>query len=364
MPLPTPLVVAVAIGAATALSAGVWGGLARLGILAPNPGLATDHGPLMVLGFLGTVIALERAVALGRWWSWVAPAAVALGAVLLVFGAPGPALAASAVGGGGLVVASVVAATLDHRQTHTILMGLAAVAWPLAAVALAAGASVPATVSALAVFPVLTVLGERIELSRFGPPRPPGWRRAVVASGLVMVVGALWSFADPGIGTRLTGLGLTLGAVAGFVGDLARRTIRTAGIGRYMAAGMLAAYGWLAASGVVWALGWVAPGTTTYDPALHGVFLGFVFSMVFAHAPVIIPAVSGARLAHGAIWWLPLGLLHASLATRIAGTLTGSQGLVVAGAVANAAAVALFAAVVVTSARRHPARRATPPPTG
>lgn len=50
-----------------ALLAGVWAGLLRLGWGLPllRHTLPTAHGPLMVPGFLGTLISLERAVALG-----------------------------------------------------------------------------------------------------------------------------------------------------------------------------------------------------------------------------------------------------------------------------------------------------------
>jgi hypothetical protein len=59
------------------LVAGVWGGLVRLPLNMPLPGGNAKglsfHGPLMVCGFLGTVIGLERAVGLRRWWTYVAP---------------------------------------------------------------------------------------------------------------------------------------------------------------------------------------------------------------------------------------------------------------------------------------------------
>ena len=50
----------------SALLAGLWAGLLRLGLALPSLGVipAGAHGPLMVAGFLGTLIALERAVAL------------------------------------------------------------------------------------------------------------------------------------------------------------------------------------------------------------------------------------------------------------------------------------------------------------
>ncbi|MGO1833299.1 MAG: hypothetical protein ACTH0C_01380, partial [Actinomycetaceae bacterium] len=78
-----------------ALIAGIAGGLAILGVL-PTPGhLADRHGWLMTLGFLGTLIALERAVALRRWWAFAAPAAMGAGAILLLVGS-GPAHVLSA----------------------------------------------------------------------------------------------------------------------------------------------------------------------------------------------------------------------------------------------------------------------------
>ena len=59
-----------------ALLAALWAGLVRLGWSLPvgPPGvLYVAHGPLMVCGFLGTLISLERAVALGEGWSYAAP---------------------------------------------------------------------------------------------------------------------------------------------------------------------------------------------------------------------------------------------------------------------------------------------------
>ena len=55
------------------LVAGVWGGLVRLPLNLPLPGGNANwlsfHGPLMVCGFLGTAIGLERAVGLKGWWT-------------------------------------------------------------------------------------------------------------------------------------------------------------------------------------------------------------------------------------------------------------------------------------------------------
>lgn len=77
----------LALGLA-ALAAGVWAGLFRLGWSIPRgrANLVELHGPLMVFGFLGTVISLERAVALQRPWGYAAPAGTVAGTALLVAG--------------------------------------------------------------------------------------------------------------------------------------------------------------------------------------------------------------------------------------------------------------------------------------
>ena len=83
------------------LLAGLTGALVLLGVPMPAParGLGADHGVLMTLGFLGTLISLERAVALGRGWGYLAPLLTGAGGLLQ----PGGHLAAGfAVVAGGL----------------------------------------------------------------------------------------------------------------------------------------------------------------------------------------------------------------------------------------------------------------------
>ena len=72
---------------AVLLIGGLWTALERLGWSLPAwPGGALNHGPLMIVGFLGALIALERAVALEKMWTYIAPIAMAAGGILsLVF---------------------------------------------------------------------------------------------------------------------------------------------------------------------------------------------------------------------------------------------------------------------------------------
>lgn len=90
---------------------------------------------------------------------------------------------------------------------------------------------------------------------------------------------------------------------------------------------LLTGYGWLAVCGVLWLdigrmsftdLGRAAHGSA-YDAMLHAVFLGFVISMIFAHAPVIVPSVLGRPLPFNRSFYLPLAMLHVTLLLRLVG---------------------------------------------
>ena len=45
---------------------------------------------------------------------------------------------------------------------------------------------------------------------------------------------------------------------------------------------------------------------------IHALFLGFVISIVFGHAPVILPAVLRVPLPYRSVFYRPLAMLHGS----------------------------------------------------
>ena len=83
--------------------------------------------------------------------------------------------------------------------------------------------------------------------------------------------------------------------------------------------------------------------------ALHALGLGFIFSMIMGHAPVILPAVARVKLRFGVWFYAPLAALHLSLVVRLGFGLLDLQ-VRGTGALLNAAAIALFAVTIVGSA--------------
>lgn len=329
----------------------LWAGLIRMGWGFPPlvQGVAALHGPLMVCGFLGTVISLERAVAIGQRWAYAAPLFCAAGGIVLLM--PGAAFVGAlllTLGSLGMVAIFYV---IVRRQPalFTYTMALGACAWCLGNVVWVAGLPLATVTLWWVAFLVLTIVGERLELSRL-LRLPRSSEQLFLGAVGVFLGGILWATVESRlfpeeawfIGSRATGLGMVALAIWLLRYDIARRTVRQSGLTRYMAWCLLTGYVWLGVGGVLQMIYAGATAGPLYDAMLHAVFVGFVFSMIFAHMPIILPAVLRRAVAYSRWMYAPLLLLNISLALRLGGDLY--LGLTVRqwGGILNATAILLF----------------------
>jgi hypothetical protein len=304
--------------AVAALLAGLWGGLARIGWSIPvADALVLRHGGVMVVGFVGTVISVERAIAFGGAPTLLAPAASALAGLALLTGAPVEVAVALATIAALAYTATVGVLWRRQPQSGSLLILLGGVCLVAAALAWALSGASPRVVPWWIAYLVCTVAGERLEMTRF--------QRIGRLNAAVGVLAYALLLAAPLIGavdvrSGAIALGIALIAVAGWsvLRDPARRTIASPGLARFSAVGVLTAYGWLVVTGVLLLLGSALPGTLEYDAAVHAFFTGFVFSAIIAHEPIIAEAVSGLRFAFSNAMYAPLVLLGAGTAMRIA----------------------------------------------
>jgi hypothetical protein len=341
------------------LLAGLWGGLIRLGwplppLAAP---LAPGHGPLMVAGFLGTVISLERAVALKQRWTYGAPFLAGVGALSALTKLPAHVPHALVAASGILLVAVFVHLALRHPALHLWVMALAAVLWVAGTALWHLGFAFYRVVPWWAGFLVLTIAGERLELSRLLPASP--WGRREFLLGAALLVSGLVVGLDPfAAGVRLSGAGLLGLAFWLLRHDIAWQTLRRPGRPRFMAICLLSGHIWLGVAGILWltlARGFAAG--PYYDAMLHAVFLGFVFSMIFGHALIILPSVLGVALPFRRVFYIHWALLHLSLLLRVGGDLAGWTSAQQWGGLGNAVAVLLFlanSALAVAAGRERP----------
>lgn len=137
----------------TSLLAGIYGGLARLPLNLPSPAdnanWLTFRGPLMVCGFLGTVIGLKRAVGLPNVWAYAAPL-LTLGSALFV-----------------VVTLRVVQL---QRALFTVTMSLGAMCWLTGNALWLCDWPFARIVRWWIAFLGLAIVGERLDLSRFQKP--------------------------------------------------------------------------------------------------------------------------------------------------------------------------------------------------
>jgi hypothetical protein len=337
---------------------GTWLGLVRIGwnLPLPSPDDLIGHGPLMVCGFLGTLISLERAVALGSPWGYAAPAAVAAGTLSLIIGGS-PSIAPALITlGSGVLVAIYVAVWLRQPSLFIVTMGIGAMLWLGGNFRWLAGEAILRVVMWWLAFLVLTIAGERLELNRVLRPTPLV-RSAFILSVSGIIGGVAATIRWPEMGVRLVGAGLIALAMWLFLNDVARRTVRQSGLTRFIAVCLLAGYGWMMVGGILAIVSGISTTGPVYDALLHSIFLGFVISMVFGHAPIIFPAIVGIPVPFRPAFYLHAGLLHASVLLRIVGDLVDVLGRWrVWGGLLSAIALLLFVLNTVRAIALHPRR--------
>ena len=331
-----------------ALLFAIWAGLLRVGWDWPpiQPALGAAHGPLMVSAFLGTVIGLERAVALDRKFAYLVPVLSAASGILLVVGISWSAagwlqLLASA----GLVILFALIVR-QHTAIYTVTMAAGSIAWLVGNGLLVSGRPIYAVTPWWIAFLVLTIAGERLELSRV--LRLPRYiiHLFTMAAG-IFVAGVGLSALNYDLGVRVAGAGMIGLAVWLILFDIARRNLRHRELTRFIAYALFSGYLWLAVGGLLWLIYGGVPAGPIYDAILHTVFLGFVFGMIFGHAPLIFPSVLRRPMAYLPAFYVPLAFLQISLLMRLVGDLSNNITLRQWGSLLNGVTLLLFLAVTV-----------------
>lgn len=348
--LPIPFLFLAILG----LLAALWAGLMRLGWQLPalTPSLAMLHGPVMISGFLGTLITLERAAALKQKWMYAPPLLSGLGwllAAILPDLPLGVILLTLASLGGVAILTEIVR---REFALHTVTMFLGSLAWLTGNLLWMFGWQIYQVVLFWTAFLVLTIAGERLELSRVLRPTQMQQILFGIIVG-VFITGIIAALFNLQLGTRLSGLGLLLLPLWSLRNDIAWRNLRhKLPLTRYIAWCLALGFIWLGISGGL-SLGFGAQAAgPRYDAVLHAVFVGFVISMIFGHAPIIFPALLGIPINYQPAFYFHLILLHVSLLARIIADYTNQSALRMWGGLMNEVAILIFIAMTVYSVRK------------
>lgn len=343
----------ILMAAILALLFALWAGLLRLGWALPAiPNLAMGHGPLMVSGFLGVLIPLERAVALRRRWLFLVPVLSGIGWISLLVQPIAGALLMTAGSAGTLAILAFMLRREPHL--HTLSMAGGALCWLVGNILWMLEVPIYQLVFFWLAFLVLTITGERLELNRV-LNLTRGQTRLFVLASAALPAGALLALFDLDLGARLCGTAMLALALWSVANDLSRRNLRhPAALTRYIAVCLFGGFLWLGAAGGLYLAFGGLSGGPVYDAALHAAFVGFVFAMIFGHAPIIFPAILGAPLNFKPAFYLHLALLHLSLLMRLAGDLAPEVTLRQWGGMLNAVAILLFLVLTAGSIASRP----------
>ena len=328
--------------AIAALVAAVLSGLARTGIKVPEIFLdaAQFHSVLMISGFFGTVIGLERAVASRLSFPYLTPLLSGIAGGLLLAGASITIVISGFVLAGICFVATTLLVVIKQPAIYTFTLLAGAMLWLIGNVIWGATGN-PMTANACGLtFLVLTIAGERLELTRFLPPKRlskalfGGIVLSIIAASLMSALSS--PDYPPLLGTSYCALAIWM-----FSFDIARKTVRKNGITRFVAICLLFGYFWLLIGGALLA-GEFTNSPYQRDAAIHSISIGFIFSMVIGHAPIIFPAVMRVKIPYSWIFYIPLAILNLGVAARVMGGLFESTALRTSGVTINAIAIGVF----------------------
>lgn len=379
-PLPFPRLLFLVL-AFMSVMAGLNAALVRAGALAPvpNPDLGSIHGALMIYGFLGTAIGLERAVSLQadqrRVWPYVAPLLAGLGGLSAIALAVSPGLAAtltSSLTGAGLttriipgslwlasmlvLLAIYLYIALRRQPSMSALIQILSAFVGASGIALwMRGYEVSAIVPWWLMFLVLTIVSERLELARI-TFAGAGVEFRVLLESAALVAALALSLLAPTVGMVLVGVALAALVVDVAWHDVARRLVGSAGIPGFAATCMLGGYLWALLSAGLWVFTGATSGYA-YDIAVHALTIGFTLSMIVAHAPVIIPAVIRREVPYHRLMWVAWALIQVALLARVTGGGRSVEALWRFGAALGVVAFLVFVVVTATLTIRQARRR-------
>lgn len=326
--------------------------------LTPLGFLQVHHGELIVFGFLAPLLMTERylgatAFSLSpavRFMPFLAVAGVVLKLVYwftIVYVLNVLATLAVAVA----VVMYIYLLVKVSRQSaqplpfqYMVLGALALLAGVIIALVRSPVAN-PAFTLLLISFPVLTIIGERVELSRFLSPRAHARARwgfwAAAAASLLLVI------RTGGIGGGYLLMAwavlLALAAAPLLRPELTLVRLGQRGLHRYLGRHLVMAYIWLLVGLVIILLG--GERYPLYDAGAHAVAIGFVFTMIFAHAPVIAPVILNGAIREERLGYYPLALLSLSVVMRVVGQALNTAGVSVPAMAGLSGVIALIAII-------------------
>ncbi|MFC3414314.1 hypothetical protein [Algoriphagus hitonicola] len=292
------------------LLSGISGGFIRVGSTLTDFGAAA-HGLYMVGGFLGTLISIERAMVMKQKAWLLVPFTSGISTLFFLLDLTEIGYGLLLLASSGLVIIMHLQ-SLKHPKIHTFLLYGGAVLWFLGNFMAYEQGLIAAGATWWIGFLLFTIVGERLELSEFLPVKN-SIKNLLLAFLAMFLLGLIFPF--HGSGPYFMGSSALL--IAGWLlcYDMAKLSVKKENQFKYIGLGLLVGYVWLLIFGLTILL--LSSHPLYYDLLLHSFFLGFVFSMIWAHAPIIFPLIFGFKESpFHSILWIPWAIFQVSLIGR------------------------------------------------
>ncbi|HEY0656212.1 MAG TPA: hypothetical protein VGD65_23925 [Chryseosolibacter sp.] len=299
------------------LIVGLLAGLHRIGWQMQLSSVSPNHGAIMVGGFLGTLIILEKIIPLKRHILYAVPIISGASVVLFFIGQPVYSIASLVVASAGLSIIFFIY-WIREKSSIYFLMLAGAICWFTGNLLLLIHNFYPISLPWWMAFVLLVITAERMELMKF---LPVSNYQKLIFMGMLLafVTGCLISF--HGVGNYVASFSLVGISIWLMRNDVVGLNLKKKDLPRYVGVALLSGYFALLLSGIFLPLLTEQP--LGYDILVHSFFIGFVFSMIFAHGPIILPGVLGLSVKpYHSVFFIWLALLHASWIIRAISNIT------------------------------------------
>lgn len=294
------------------LLTGLWTGLSRIGwdiFILPA---TAQHGGIMVGGFLGTLISLEKVIPLKQKYLLLIPLMSTMSVVLSLLGQRHESMILLVLASSGLTTVFIYYFSLEMSFVYGFMLA-GSISWLTGNILLLTRDFYPLAFPWWVAFILFIIAAERLELMKFLPVSKSS-KKFFAAFLIIFLIGVISSF--HGIGNILSGIALICVATWLMRNDVVGISFKKENLPGYVAVSLLCGYVALLLTGILFITfsnHWLA-----YDALVHTFFLGFAFSMIFAHGPIILPGLLGSIVKpFHKILYLWLVLLHSSWLLRI-----------------------------------------------
>ena len=323
---------------------GLFAGLQRIGWSIPVNLASSHHGAMMIGGFLGTLISLEKIIPLKRKELYIIPFLSGSSVILFFAKLSAISLWCLLVASIGLSFAFLIYWIRERSLIYTMMLA-GAVCWVIGNVILMQTGFYPFSASWWMAFTLLVITSERIELMKFLPVTTKQ-KNIFIGVTVLFIASCLATFHGPG--KFLAAFSLVGASIWLMRFDVVGINLKKEGLTRYVGVALLSGYFAMLISGIF--IAFMAEKPLGYDIIVHSFFIGFVFSMIFAHGPIILPGVLGiSTKPYHPVLYLWLALIHVSWIVRcIADVAINLDARKISGVISMIAILGYFITLVIT----------------